>query len=143
MPQIFHWSLPGRTLVFILSATSIWCLLAEFYGLCPMNLFAFAILLPATAALIVVAIVDRQRGNRQLWDAVVIGAVSGLVAACAYDVFRLPFVVAAADNTGPDWLRLPLFKVFPRFGAALGLVLIVVRRCVNEGAARGDGAGEH
>jgi hypothetical protein len=48
-----------------------------------------------------------------------IGAVAGLVAACAYDVFRIPFVVAAIDQVGPEWLRLPLFKVFPRFGAMI------------------------
>ncbi len=114
-----RWSLPGRTLVFVLAATSIWCLLAEFYGLCSMRLFTFAILLPATAALIGVAVVDRIRGDGQLWRAVLIGAVSGLLAAFAYDLFRLPFVIAAADQVGPAWLRLPLFKVFPRFGAMI------------------------
>jgi hypothetical protein len=45
--------------------------------------------------------------------------VAGFVAACAYDVFRIPFVVAAIDGIGPEWLRLPLFKVFPRFGAMI------------------------
>ena len=49
----------------------------------------------------------------------VIGAIGGLIAACSYDLFRLPFVVAAADRIGPAWLRLPLFKVFPRFGAMI------------------------
>jgi hypothetical protein len=119
MPQVFRWSLPGRILVFILSATSIWCLLSEFYGLCSMSLFTFAILLPATVALIAVAIADRQRGDRALWRAVCIGAIAGFIAACAYDLFRIPFVVAAIDKSGPDWLRLPLFKVFPRFGAMI------------------------
>jgi len=42
-----------------------------------------------------------------------------LLAAVAYDVFRLPFVIAAADHTGPAWLRLPLYKVFPQFGAMI------------------------
>jgi len=41
------------------------------------------------------------------------------LAACAYDLFRIPFVVAAADGVGPEWLRMPLFKVFPRFGAMI------------------------
>ncbi len=113
------WSLPARAVVFMLSATSIWCLLAEFYGLCSMRLFTFAILIPATAALIVLALMDRAKGDGMLWRGVVIGAVAGFVAACAYDVFRIPFVVAAADKVGPDWLRLPLFKVFPRFGALI------------------------
>ena len=114
-----RWSLPARVVVFILSATSIWCLLAEFYGLCSMRLFTFAILIPATAALVVLALMDRAKGDGMRWRGVVIGAIAGFVAACAYDLFRIPFVVAAIDQVGPDWLRLPLFKVFPRFGALI------------------------
>lgn len=113
------WTPLARAVVFLLAATSIWCLLADFYGLCPMQTFTFAILLPATSALVGLAIVDRFRGPGMLWRGVVIGAVAGFLAACAYDVFRLPFVVAAADGVGPEWLRLPLFKVFPRFGAMI------------------------
>jgi hypothetical protein len=113
------WTLPARVVVFLLAATSIWCLLADFYGLCPMRTFTLAILMPATVALIGLAVWDRLRGAGLLWRGVVIGAVAGLVAAIAYDVFRLPFVVAAADGIGPEWLRLPLFKVFPRFGAMI------------------------
>ena len=48
-----------------------------------------------------------------------IGAVGGLIAAVAYDIFRLPFVIAQTDHVGPLWARLPLFKVFPRFGAMI------------------------
>jgi hypothetical protein len=114
-----NWSWPARLVVFVLAATSIWCLLAEFYGLCSMRLFTFWILIPATAALIALAIADRTRGDGLLWRGVVIGAIAGFLAACAYDVFRIPFVVAAVDKVGPDWLRLPLFKVFPRFGAMI------------------------
>ncbi len=113
------WSFPARLLVFMLAATSIWCLLAEFYGLCTMRWFTFAILIPSTVALIALAIADRLRGRGLLWRAVLIGAAAGLIAACAYDLFRIPFVVAAIDNIGPEWLRLPLFKVFPRFGAMI------------------------
>jgi hypothetical protein len=105
--------------VFFLAATSIWCLLAEFYGLCSMRLFTFWILMPATAALIVLAVADRARGDGLLWRGVMIGAIAGFLAACAYDGFRIPFVIAAAEKAGPDWLRLPLFKVFPRFGAMI------------------------
>jgi hypothetical protein len=118
-PAILSWSLPARVVVFLLAATSIWCLLADFYGLCPMRTFTLAILLPATAALIGLAVADRFWGRGMLWRGVVIGAVAGFLAACAYDVFRLPFVVAAIDKVGPEWLRLPLFKVFPRFGAMI------------------------
>jgi hypothetical protein len=45
--------------------------------------------------------------------------LGGLLAAFAYDVFRLPWVIGWVDNVGPHWLRLPLFKVFPRFGAMI------------------------
>jgi len=119
LPSILAWSLPARVVVFVLAATSIWCLLAEFYGLCAMQWFTFAILIPANAALVVLAILDRLRGSGLLWRGVVIGALAGFVAACAYDVFRMPFVVAAIDKVGPEWLRMPLFKVFPRFGAMI------------------------
>jgi hypothetical protein len=113
------WSVPSRIVVFLLAATSIWCLLSEFYGLCTMQWFTFAILIPATAALLIMAVADRARGEGALWRGVVIGAAAGLVAACVYDLFRLPFVLAAVDGFGPEWLRLPLFKVFPRFGAMI------------------------
>jgi hypothetical protein len=116
---LLGWSVPARVVVFLLSATSIWCLLSEFYGLCTMRWFTLAILIPASAALVALAVADRMRGPGLLWRGVVIGAVGGLVAACAYDVFRIPFVVAAIDQVGPEWLRLPLFKVFPRFGAMI------------------------
>ncbi|MCI0332982.1 MAG: hypothetical protein L0228_07140 [Planctomycetes bacterium] len=118
-PAILSWSLPARVVVFVLAATSIWCLLSEFYGLCTMRWFTFAILIPANAALAVLAIADWMRGPGLLWRSAVIGAVAGFIAACAYDLFRIPFVVAALDGVGPEWLRLPLFKVFPRFGAMI------------------------
>jgi hypothetical protein len=119
LPPLFQWTLPGRALVFFLSATSIWCLLAEFYHLCSMRMFTVTVLIPATIALIVIALVNRARGDRILWKAVVIGAIGGLLAAFAYDIFRLPWVVCAVDHVGPAWLRLPLFKVFPQFGAMI------------------------
>ncbi|HEY2882602.1 MAG TPA: hypothetical protein VGJ15_09220 [Pirellulales bacterium] len=84
-----------------------------------MRVFTFAILIPATAALIVLAIADWFKGEGMIWRGVIIGMIAGFLAACAYDIFRIPFVVAASDKIGPDWLRLPLFKVFPRFGALI------------------------
>jgi hypothetical protein len=119
LPPILQWTIPGRFIVFVLAASSIWCLLSEFYGLCNMRTFTFAILIPATVALIIIALLDRARGDRRLWRAVLIGAIGGFVAACAYDIFRFPWVIGAIDQIGPHWLRLPLFKVFPRFGALI------------------------
>lgn len=119
MPALLRWTPVGRLLVVILSATSIWCLLAEFYGLCSMRTFTFWVLLPATAALAAIAVSDYLRGDGRLARAVLTGAIGGFLAACAYDLFRVPLVLAAVDRLGPDWLRLPLFKVFPRFGAMI------------------------
>ena len=116
---MLQWTPQGRFLVFFLSATSIWCLLAEFYGLCSMRSFTLWILIPATVLLIAMALLDLSRGDRRLWRAVAIGAAGGVLAAVAYDIFRLPFVIAFADRVGPAWMRLPLFKVFPRFGAMI------------------------
>jgi hypothetical protein len=113
------WSWQGRLIVFLLSAASIWCLLADFYHLCNMQSFTAWVLVPATILLIAMAINDRFRGNHQLWRAVVIGAVGGFIAACAYDIFRLPWVIGAVDHVGPMWLRMQLYKVFPRFGAMI------------------------
>jgi hypothetical protein len=119
LPAVFRWTWQGRLLVFILSATSIWCLLAEFYGFCSMQTFTLAILLPVTAALIALAVLDRARGDGRLSRGIVIGAVGGLVAACAYDAFRLPFVFAHEWGVASVVPPMNLFKVFPRFGAML------------------------
>jgi hypothetical protein len=119
IPPILRWTGPGRTVVFILSATSIWCLLAEFYGLCSMQTFALWILIPATLALVVLAAHDRTRGDRRLWRGVMIGAVGGLLAAIAYDIFRLPFVFSRSWGLEGIVPPMPLFKVFPGFGAML------------------------
>jgi hypothetical protein len=116
LPAIFRWTLPGRALVFVLAAASIWCLLADFYHLCSMRSFTFAVLIPATLALVAIAFVERKRGDGRLWRAVLIGSIGGFAAACAYDIFRLPWVIGFAQQAGPTWLRLPLYKVFPIFG---------------------------
>ena len=76
---------------FLLAASSIACLLADFYRLCPMRLFTPFIFLPTLVLLLAFAILDRLRGNRKLWRAVRIGLVAGLLAAVAYDVFRIRF----------------------------------------------------
>jgi hypothetical protein len=116
---VYQWTPLGRAVTFFLAATSIWCLLAEFYGLCSMRTFTFAVLVPATVLLVGVTAMDYRYGDRRLFRAVVIGAIGGFLAAVAYDLFRLPWVLGAADHVGPWWLRLPLFKVFPRFGALI------------------------
>lgn len=108
------WSPPLRLLVFSLAATSIWCLLAEFYGLCSMRAFTWFISLPALLALAALALADRAHGTQRLWRCVVVGSVAGFGAAVAYDVFRLPFVFADALGIADIVPSLRLFKVFPR-----------------------------
>jgi hypothetical protein len=120
LPSALQWTRSGRGLVFVLSATSIWCLLAEMYHFLDMQTFFYTILLPATVALYGVALLDRFRGDGRLWRAVAIGTLGGLVAAVAYDIFRLPFVYSEAWGLGRFGIpQMPLFKVFPRFGALL------------------------
>src|SRR5215831_7604584 len=89
-----YWTTAGRGLVFLFAASSIACLLFDFYGLCPMRLFTIVVFLPALVALAAFALFDQQRGDRRLWRAVLLGAVAGLSAAATYDLFRLPFVFA-------------------------------------------------
>jgi len=119
LPSFLTWSPAGRTLIFLLAAFSIWSLLAEFYRLCSMRTFTLYVEIPATALLILIAFTDLAKGDRRLWRAVVIGAVGGLLASFAYDLYRLPWVITAIDKIGPMCLRLPLYKVFPQFGAMI------------------------
>jgi hypothetical protein len=120
LPAVLQWTTPGRLLVFLLAATSIWCLLAEMYNLVDMRTFFYAILLPSTILLYGIAILDRLRGDGRLWRAVMLGTLAGLVGAVAYDIFRLPFVFSDAWGMGRIGIpQMPLFKVFPRFGALI------------------------
>ena len=82
-----------------------------------MSFFTPYIFFPAFVILCVLAVADRFWGSRHVWRAVWIGLLGGLIAAVAYDVFRLPFVFAkewGIDSVVPP---MELFKVFPRFGA--------------------------
>jgi hypothetical protein len=113
------WTAQSRIVVFALAASSIACLLADFYGLCPMNFFTPFIFLPAFLVLCVLAVLDRVRGAGHVWRAVSIGILAGLLAAVAYDVFRLPFVFAKEWGIASVVPPMKLFKVFPRFGAMI------------------------
>jgi hypothetical protein len=100
-----------RAIVFALAFLSFACLLGEFYGLWSMRWFGCWVLPPATALLAVIAYLTRkqQRGVHSPYTWIVVGALGGIVAAVAYDLYRLIFVLQGA----------PLFKVFPRFGELL------------------------
>ena len=108
-----------RIIIFLLAATSIWCLLGEMYHLWPMRLFTLAVFLPACVVLIALAMHDRWRGNGRKCQIILIGAIAGLAAALAYDIFRLPFVFSKSWGLAGIIPPLPLFKVFPMFGAMI------------------------
>lgn len=84
-----------------------------------MRNFTLFIFLPCCLALLAFAGWDFLSGNRQLWRAVMLGIVAGLLAVVAYDVFRLPFVFAKQLGVSSIFPALNLFKVFPRFGAMI------------------------
>jgi hypothetical protein len=101
----------SRFTVFGLAFLSFACLLGEIYGLWSMHWFGCWVLLPATTLLALIAWRVRQRPPRArdpcTW--IVEGAAGGVVAAVAYDLYRLVFVLQGV----------PLFKVFPLFGELL------------------------
>lgn len=81
------------------------------YELWSMHWFGCWVLPPSTALL--VGIAWWYRTDHASWENpatwIVQGALGGLLAALAYDLYRLIFVIRGA----------PLFKVFPRFGELL------------------------
>ena len=91
----------------------------DFYGICPMRTFAGAIFVPAMVVLGGLAVFSHLEDNGELKRAVTIGAIGGLMAAVAYDLFRLPFVFAREWGIAGVIPALDLFKVFPAFGALL------------------------
>jgi hypothetical protein len=109
----------ARIAVFLLASTSIACLLGEMYRLWPMRLFTLAVFVPACCVLAVIALYDSWRGDGRLCRMVLIGATAGFVAAVSYDIFRLPFVFSKQWGLAGVVPPLPLFKVFPQFGAMI------------------------
>src|SRR5947208_13968863 len=95
-----------RATIFLLASLSFACLLGTFYGFWEMQNFACWIYLPAIVILGVVAAAKRSELPSR-W--IIYGTAGGLIAAMAYDLFRLPFVIAGA----------PLYKPFPHFGELL------------------------
>lgn len=105
--------IPERLLVWALASMSFACLLGQFYNWWTMRAFAGWVLLPCGVTLALLARPKYfPRSLARGFDArraILHGALGGLVAAVAYDVFRLPFVMSG----------FPLFKVFPEFGRLL------------------------
>jgi hypothetical protein len=108
-----------RVIVFLLASTSIASLLGEMYRLWSMRFFTLAIFVPAGGALLAIAFYDRWRGDGRACRMILIGALSGFIAAVAYDIFRLPFVFSRNWGLEAVVPPMPLFKVFPQFGAMI------------------------
>lgn len=108
-----------RIVVFLLATTSIASLLGEMYRLWPMRFFTLAVFVPACGVLIAFALYNRLRGDGLAYRMIVIGAIAGFTAAVAYDVFRLPFVFSTQWGLTGLFPSLPMFKVFPQFGAMI------------------------
>ena len=108
-----------RIIVFLLASTSIASLLGEMYRLWPMRFFTLAVFVPACGALIAIALRDWLRGNASAGRIILIGAIAGFVAAVAYDIFRLPFIFSTRWGLTGLIPSLPLFKIFPQFGAMI------------------------
>ena len=100
-----------HALIFSLAFLSFACLFGEFYGLWTMRWFGCWILPPATIVLACIAWAAPIGPPSLLSPRLLIveGAAGGVVAAVAYDLYRLPFVLGGV----------PLFKVFPIFGQLL------------------------
>ncbi|MBU6402221.1 MAG: hypothetical protein KGS61_18030 [Verrucomicrobia bacterium] len=98
-------------MVFALASLSFGCLIGQFYGWWSMRVVGDWGLPPATAWLGYTAWRHREQPrsltNPHTW--IVHGSVGGLLAAFAYDLYRLPFVLRGEA----------LFNVFPRFGELL------------------------
>src|SRR6185503_9384212 len=91
-----------RVIVFLLAFLSFACLLGQFFHVWTMHFFGCWILPPATALLAFIAFTARRcpPGVLSPHTWIVQGALGGVVAAVAYDLYRLPFVLGGA----------PLFK---------------------------------
>jgi hypothetical protein len=94
-----------RIVVFSLASLSFASLLGQFYGFWTMHFFGCWILPPASMLLAWIAYA--APGPPRMW--IIEGTLGGIVAAIAYDLYRLPFVLTGT----------PLFKVFPAFGQML------------------------
>src|SRR5712692_4648598 len=69
-----------------LGASSIATLLLYFYGVAELGHSVRVLLLPSTAALIVLTVWARRTGRQELYDRILAGLWAGLFASLAYDI---------------------------------------------------------
>ncbi len=102
------------------------------YGFASMRTVCLWAFLPASLLIVGIGIWAWKFGDRRVARILLAASFAGILAAVAYDCFRLPFVFAQAwgvDAIGAP--QLPLFKVFPRFGALL------LQQSLDQGAPSG------
>jgi hypothetical protein len=95
----------ARWLVSACASTSLMALIVHLYGWLPLRTGVVFGFLPAA----LIAAVTCWIGGRKFSREVGIGLTAGMIAACAYDLYRVPFVMAG----------MPLFAAFDRFGELL------------------------
>jgi hypothetical protein len=120
LANALQWTRIGRLFTFALAATSIGCMLVDNYGYVTVRSFFFAVLAPACLALLVIAYINRTRGDARLARAIVSGTLAGLAGAIVFNFFRLLFVFS--PQLGLEKLGLPhipFFNLYPRIGAEL------------------------
>jgi hypothetical protein len=113
------WTPLGRFVAFGLAVTSIVCLFGEFFSAGSMRAWVCQLLLPASLLLAAIGYYDWRRNNGAFARMILLGVLTGLVAAVAYDVFRVPFVWSESWKLSRFVPPLKLFNVFPRFGAVI------------------------
>jgi hypothetical protein len=82
-----------RALCFALCLPSGLALMAKVFGVAEVRTFTFTICLPCTVALVVIGVRARRDQPRLATD-LAIGAVAGLIATLAYDLVRIPALIA-------------------------------------------------
>ncbi len=120
LPKALQWTSIGRLAIFLLAATSILCLLTDAEGFVTLRSVFFAILTPACISLLLIAALNRARGEGQLFRAIKFGAFAGLAGAIVFFVFRIPFVFSHELGLDQYGVRhFPFFNIYPRIGAMI------------------------
>src|SRR5438876_12022783 len=83
-----------RAAVFALASTSIACRLVQLYRIASMRSITLRVFLPCATVLAIWSMIDSGQIPKKVAD----GPLPGLLAACAYDIFRLTFVFARPSH---------------------------------------------
>ena len=102
--DLFHNSVVGRIcrldsfwlriLCAIACVSSSGALVLKMYGVLPMRVSILYLYLPSLMLLALVCLGTQTRQRRDVRDAIIVGAFAGLLATFAYDIARIPFLLA-------------------------------------------------